>query len=263
MEAITAFVANELLNEETYTVSNHLKDCDFCSDAIEGIKLSEQPIKNISEIKKGLNIKYGNSTESKQTDKRKKLYIYSSIAASIALIIGLFFLIKPSNENQFTENIIINNKRTDTTIQPPNPLSNNNIYSDKNTSSSYSNIHNKKIFSQHSTEPANNFKDEIFEFTDEMPEFPNGIVALDKAISKRIKDAKKTYKVQSCSKILVEFIIDENGKVTNPAVVNKKKTKLDIIAIEVIKNLPLWKPGRQSGQPVKVLYTLPVSFDSC
>lgn len=263
MEAISAFIVQELSDAEAYKVSNHLKDCDFCSDAIEGIKLSEQPVKNISEIKKGINIKYGNSTESKQTDKRKKLFIYSSIAASIALIIGLFFLIKPSNKNQFAENITINNKRTYTTIQPPNPLFNNKIYSDKNTLSSNNNLHNKKRFSPHSSEPSNGFKDKIFEFTDEMPEFPNGIVALDKAMSKRIKEAEKTYKVQSCSKILVEFVIDENGKVTNPVVTNKKKTKLDIIAIEVIKNLPLWKPGRQSGQPVKVSYTLPVSFDSC
>jgi len=264
LEALTAFIASDISDEDAYRINEHLKECEFCNDAIEGLKLSNQPVKSISTIKNDIKLKYGNAQNLERSNNGRKFLWYSSIAASIAIVIGVFLFTNPLEPNQISEDILIKNENSDVIIHPPKPLFSNNISSSDNVMSSNNISNMKKLFAQNNImADNNNLKDKIFEFPDEMPEFPNGITALDKVISMKIKEVEVTYKLQSCNKILVEFIIDENGKVTNPVVTNRNKTKLDKIAIEVIKNLPTWKPGRQSGQAVKVLCTLPVKFDSC
>ena len=61
-------------------------------------------------------------------------------------------------------------------------------------------------------------------------------------------------------KVLVEFVIDETGKITDPVI--KKSVDLDLNkeALRVVANMPAWKPGRQNGKNVRVYYTLPVVY---
>jgi protein TonB len=36
--------------------------------------------------------------------------------------------------------------------------------------------------------------------------------------------------------------------------------ELDAEALRVVNAMPKWTPGRQNGQPVRVNYTMPVTF---
>jgi len=60
-------------------------------------------------------------------------------------------------------------------------------------------------------------------------------------------------------KILTQFTIDKNGKVTNIKARSKYKD-LEKEARRVISRLPKMKPGQQRNRPVKVTYTLPIIF---
>jgi protein TonB len=60
-------------------------------------------------------------------------------------------------------------------------------------------------------------------------------------------------------KILTQFTIDKNGKVTNIRARSKYKD-LEKEAKRVIAKLPKMKPGQQRNRPVKVTYTLPIIF---
>jgi len=60
-------------------------------------------------------------------------------------------------------------------------------------------------------------------------------------------------------KILTQFTIDKNGKVTNIRARSKYKD-LEKEAKRVIARLPKMKPGQQRNRPVKVTYTLPIIF---
>ena len=59
----------------------------------------------------------------------------------------------------------------------------------------------------------------------------------------------------SCS-----FVVEKDGSVTDVQVLRGVDPSLDKEAIRVITAMPKWKPGKQRGKPVRVKYTVPVTF---
>lgn len=58
----------------------------------------------------------------------------------------------------------------------------------------------------------------------------------------------------------VQFVVDENGNVTEPKVVKDIGYGCGDAALVAVKKICRWKPGRMGERAVKVLYTLPVKF---
>ena len=61
-------------------------------------------------------------------------------------------------------------------------------------------------------------------------------------------------------RVLVDFIIDETGKVTDVRVSRGVHTSLDDEALRVISASPKWRPGRHQGKKVRVALTVAVDF---
>lgn len=61
-------------------------------------------------------------------------------------------------------------------------------------------------------------------------------------------------------RVMVDFIIDKDGKVTDVRVVRGVDPELDGEAVRVISASPKWKPGRMNGQKVRTSVTVPVEF---
>ncbi|WP_299105453.1 energy transducer TonB [uncultured Tenacibaculum sp.] len=61
-------------------------------------------------------------------------------------------------------------------------------------------------------------------------------------------------------RIYVQFKIDITGKIIDIHV-RAPHPKLEQEAIRVVKKLPKMKPGKQKGKPVRVGYTLPITFN--
>lgn len=90
-----------------------------------------------------------------------------------------------------------------------------------------------------------------------MPEFKGGMDALIKYMGDNIKYPKETNKE---GKVLISFVIDEKGSVTNAEVLKSIDADLDKEALRVIKAMPKWNPGKDKGKNVKVKMTLPILF---
>lgn len=60
--------------------------------------------------------------------------------------------------------------------------------------------------------------------------------------------------------VVAEFIIDEQGNVTQPKILVDRGGGLGAEALRVIKKLPQWQAGKQRGRPVKVKMRLPIKF---
>ena len=101
-----------------------------------------------------------------------------------------------------------------------------------------------------------------YEFSelDEQPQFQGGTDGLVKYLSENIKYPKKAEKKGITGKVYVQFIIDKTGKVVDVVAINGIEKSLDKEAIRVIKTMPKWKPAMKNGNPVKVKYTIPISF---
>ena len=61
-------------------------------------------------------------------------------------------------------------------------------------------------------------------------------------------------------RVVVSFVINENGQVTDPEVLRHVDKDLDKEAIRIIKSMSRWIPGEHKGKKVKVRFTLPVQF---
>lgn len=95
---------------------------------------------------------------------------------------------------------------------------------------------------------------------EQKPEFPGGEAAMYKWLSDNIIFPAAAIEDGVQGRVIVEFVVGKDGSITNVRVVRARHQALDKEALRVVKAMPKWVPGRNNGQPVKVTYTLPVTF---
>lgn len=100
----------------------------------------------------------------------------------------------------------------------------------------------------------------IFYIVEEMPEFPGGELALRKFIAESIKYPVIAQENGIQGKVYVNFVVGKDGRVSNAVVIRSVDPALDKEALRVINSLPRWKPGLQRGEPVRVSFSVPISF---
>ena len=93
-----------------------------------------------------------------------------------------------------------------------------------------------------------------------MPEFPGGMDKLLQFINDNMQYPTKAQTEGIQGRVIVQFIIDEDGYIIEPNIVRSVESSLDNEALRLIKMLPQWKPGTLKGKAVKVKYTVPVAF---
>jgi protein TonB len=102
--------------------------------------------------------------------------------------------------------------------------------------------------------------DEFFMVVENMPEFPGGDLGLMKYIQKNVKYPPIAKEYNITGKVYVSFIVDKSGSVTNVKIVRGVDKNLDAEAMRVVKSLPKYKPGKQRGKAVRVMFTIPINF---
>lgn len=103
-------------------------------------------------------------------------------------------------------------------------------------------------------------EDFVFDKPDKMPQFPGGEIALGRFVSKNLQYPKIALDNGIQGKVSVRFVIDRMGKVKDPRIVVSIDPILDFEALRVVRNLPDWIPGEESGKKVNVYCVLPVEF---
>ena len=100
----------------------------------------------------------------------------------------------------------------------------------------------------------------VFDSVEQMPEFPGGMSALIDFLSSNIKYPEDAIKQNVGGRVMVMFVVETDGSITNVRVARAVFPSLDSEAIRVVKSMPNWKPGKEKGRVVRVNYTLPVVF---
>lgn len=95
---------------------------------------------------------------------------------------------------------------------------------------------------------------------DEMPEFPGGMAACMEWIQKNIRYPIEAFAKSETGRVIVQFVVEENGNLHQLKVVRGVSPSLDGEALRVVATMPKWKPGKVDGKPVKVNYTIPIAF---
>ena len=95
---------------------------------------------------------------------------------------------------------------------------------------------------------------------EQKPEFPGGEAAMYKWLSDHINYPVAAAEEGVQGRVVVEFVVSKTGNVENVRVLRGRHPALDKEATRLVKSMPKWQPGRNNGQPVKVTYTLPITF---
>lgn len=132
--------------------------------------------------------------------------------------------------------------------------------------------------------------DPVFEVTEEPAQYPGGQAALMQFLAQNIRYPKIAAENGVQGRVLVQFVIEKDGSLSNFAVVKKSgdtitknaqsgitvnalgsateeskvpQEAFDAInaeAVRVLREMPKWIPAKQRGQEVRMRYTLPITF---
>ena len=100
----------------------------------------------------------------------------------------------------------------------------------------------------------------IFQVVEEMPEFPGGMGEAMKFLAKNIKYPISAQQAKIEGRVIVQFVVERDGSVSDVKVMRGVSPELDAEAIRVVSMMPKWIPGKQRGKAVAVKYTMPIMF---
>jgi protein TonB len=103
-------------------------------------------------------------------------------------------------------------------------------------------------------------KEPPLRFVEDMPQFPGGAEAWVAYLQKELKYPESCRMLNLSGVVVVEFIVEKDGKISNVKAVTQVYPELDDEAKRVISASPKWVPGKQMGKPVRVTYTIPIRF---
>jgi len=100
----------------------------------------------------------------------------------------------------------------------------------------------------------------IFIAPEEKPEFPGGDAALLNFLSQNIKYPAIAAENGVNGRVTVNFVVNKDGSISDAKILRGVDQALDKEALRVIYSMPKWKPGKQSGKPVRVSFSVPINF---
>lgn len=100
----------------------------------------------------------------------------------------------------------------------------------------------------------------VYDCVEQMPSFPGGTQKLKEFIEENLRYPKELEESCVQGRVIVRFIVERNGKLSNVKVVKSVHPVLDKEALRIVKLMPRWIPGRQNGISVRVKCYIPIIF---
>jgi protein TonB len=100
----------------------------------------------------------------------------------------------------------------------------------------------------------------IYTVVDSSGGFPGGEVAFRAFLAKEIRWPDRAKNIDVQGNVYVNFVIEENGSLSNFKVLRGIGYGFDEEAIRVLRLSPKWKPGMHQGKTVRQYYIIPVRF---
>lgn len=100
----------------------------------------------------------------------------------------------------------------------------------------------------------------VTEASEELPQYPGGEMAMMQYLMRSLKYPAEAKAAQEEGRVVVKFVIEADGSISNPEIIQSVSPSLDAEAVRVISAMPRWTPGKSNGNAVACAYTIPVSF---
>jgi len=103
--------------------------------------------------------------------------------------------------------------------------------------------------------------DSVYQKVEVMPEFPGGENKLYEFLAANIEYPRIARENGIAGTVYAVFVINKNGSIANAKIVRDIGGGCGAAVLKVVKQMPKWTSGRLGDKPVRVEYTLPVSFE--
>ena len=100
----------------------------------------------------------------------------------------------------------------------------------------------------------------VYDKVEQMPEYPGGMPAMIEFLQTNIKYPEDAVKQKVEGRVMVQFVVETDGSISDVHVAKQVFPSLDAEAIRVVQVMPKWVPGREKGKVVRVKYNLPIVF---
>lgn len=93
-----------------------------------------------------------------------------------------------------------------------------------------------------------------------MPQFEGSVDGLKKWLAQNMQYPQESIENKEEGRVVVSFVITEDGSVTQPRVTKGISQSLDAEALRLVSLMPKWIPASQEGKPCSIEYSLPIKF---
>lgn len=100
----------------------------------------------------------------------------------------------------------------------------------------------------------------IYKTADVVAEFPGGQTALMKWLSQNVRYPEASQQNDIQGRVVVGFVIEKDGSISGARILKSADRDLDQEAIRVVQKMPRWNPGKINGEPVRMHYSIPLTF---
>ena len=105
-----------------------------------------------------------------------------------------------------------------------------------------------------------NSQEAVFFVVEDMPSFPGGKEKMKAFIDKNLVYPEKAKKNGLSGEVYTQFIVDEKGNLIDIEVTSSTDADFNQAAMNVLRAMPTWNPGKQRGKAVSVKVTVPIRF---
>lgn len=102
--------------------------------------------------------------------------------------------------------------------------------------------------------------DKIYTLVEHQPEYVGGMDAMKEFIASHMQYPEEARKKGIEGTTFISFIVNTDGSISDVLPVKGISPECDAEAIRVIKSMPNWIPGKQSGKIVNVRFVMPIKF---
>jgi len=102
--------------------------------------------------------------------------------------------------------------------------------------------------------------DTLFTHLDEQPTFPGGDMERMKYLARNLIYPAEARQQGHEGVVYLQFVVESDGSLTNITVLRGAFPSLDSAAVDVIRGMPKWIPGKRDGQSVRVMLVMPIHF---
>ena len=110
-------------------------------------------------------------------------------------------------------------------------------------------------------EPINLNDAETLKIVEQLPEYPGGMVEFMKWLTVMLKYPDAALKRKIEGKVMVSFIVNADGSISDIKLVQGAHKLLDDEALRVVRLMPKWKPGLEGGRPCRSMISIPIVFE--